>query len=60
MVTTWVVVAEYIDENGVPSFAAWSSDDPPWRTQGLLTHGADLLDLSEILEEDEEEDDFGD
>lgn len=46
MVTTWVVVCEYVDEQGSPGFAAWSSDDPPWRVQGLISHGADMLDLA--------------
>lgn len=56
MVTTWVVVGEYIDENGAPNFAAWSSDDPPWRVQGVLSHGSDLLDLVAAFSVEDEED----
>lgn len=55
MVTTWVVLAEYIGENGSPGFAAWSSDDPPWRVQGLMAHGADLLDLALHVDYEDEE-----
>lgn len=55
MVTTWVVACEFIDEDGSPNFAAWSSDDPPWRIQGLMSHGADLLDLSVEFDLDDED-----
>lgn len=52
MVTTWVVVAEYMDETGATGMAAWASDDPPWRINGLLDAGAQMLDAA--LYDDEE------
>jgi hypothetical protein len=55
MVTTWAVVAEYIDEDGAASVAAWASDDPQWRINGLLSVAADMLDVDEL--DDEEIDD---
>lgn len=55
MVTTWAVVAEYIDEDGAASVAAWASDDPQWRINGLLSVAADMLDVDEY--DDEEIDD---
>lgn len=55
MVTTWIVTCEYIDENGAASVAAWASDDPHWRLNGLLTAAGDMLDVEE--HDDEEIDD---
>ena len=55
MVTTWAVVAEYIDEDGAASVAAWASDDPQRRINGLLSVAADMLDVDEL--DDEEIDD---
>ena len=59
MVTTWVVVCEYVDEKGSPGFAAWSSDDPPWRVQGLMTHGSEMLEIAmndyTVVPEDEDD-----
>lgn len=57
MVTTWAVVAEYIDENGAAGVAAWASDDPHWRIVGLLHVAEDMLDLYDEEDEDEEVDD---
>jgi len=55
MVTTWVVVCEYLDETGAASVAAWASDDPQWRINGLLAAAGDMLDVDEF--DDEEIDD---
>lgn len=55
MVTTWVVVAEYLDEEGTAGVAAWASDDPQWRINGLLHAAEDMLDAFD--DEDEEIDD---
>jgi hypothetical protein len=55
MVTTWAVVCEYIDETGAAGVAAWASDDPQWRINGLLAVAADMLDVDEF--DDEEIDD---
>lgn len=57
MVTSWAVVCEYVADDGVPGFAAWSSNDPPWRIQGLMSHGADLLDMAMTEYADDSEDD---
>lgn len=54
IVTGWVVVAEYIDGDGSANVAAWASDDPPWRTAGLLQVGHELLDTAIGPEEDDE------
>ena len=55
MVTTWVAVCEYIDETGAAGVAAWASDDPQWRINGLLAAAGDMLDVDEY--DDEEIDD---
>lgn len=51
MVATWAVVCEYIDEDGAAGLAAWSSDDPHWRVNGLLSGAIEML----SLEYDDEE-----
>jgi hypothetical protein len=54
MVTTWALVAEYIDETGAAGVAAWASDDPPWRVNGLMHAGIDMLDVDEYEDEEDE------
>ena len=54
MVTSWAVVAEYIDESGAAGVAAWASDDPHWRIVGLLNVAQDMLDVFEDEEIDDE------
>jgi len=55
MITTWVVVCEYIDEDGAASVAAWASDDPQWRINGLLGAAGDMLDVAEFDDEEIED-----
>lgn len=54
MVTTWVVACAYIDEHGGAGVAAWSSDDPQWQVNGLLTAASDMLDVFDDEEIDDE------
>lgn len=58
MVTSWAVVTEYIDQDGTPNVAAWCSDDPPWRIDGLLTVARDLLDASLFDDEDADDEEY--
>lgn len=56
MVTTWVVVCEYLDETGAASVAAWASDDPQWRINGLLAAAGEMLDVDTYDDEEIEDD----
>jgi hypothetical protein len=43
MITAWVSVIEYLDADGQPRLAAFASETPDWRIQGMLTSGGELL-----------------
>lgn len=55
MVTTWAVVAEYIDETGAAGVAAWASDDPQWRINGILAAAVEMLDVEQFDDEEIED-----
>lgn len=55
LLTGWVVVAEFVDENGDPMLAGYArSNMPYWRINGLLDAGPEALAYAE--EWDEEDD----
>jgi hypothetical protein len=43
MVTSWVAVVEYMNENGESDLAAFCSNMPVWRLNGIVEAGHDLL-----------------
>lgn len=52
MVTSWVAMVEYIDEEGCARLGAYSSEMPPWRMSGIIEAGQEML-ADEFLYEDE-------
>lgn len=52
MVTGWISLVEYIDDAGDQRLAAFSSNLPPWRLNGIIETGHEML-----LEEYDYEDD---
>lgn len=55
MVTSWVAMVEYIDDDGVARLGAYSSDMPPWRMNGIIEAGQEML-AEDFMYEDEFED----
>lgn len=43
MVTSWIAIVEYIDQNGESCLTPLSSDMPPWRLAGMLETGREML-----------------
>ena len=43
MVTSWVTMIEYIDEDGDTQLAPLCSDMPPWRMTGIIDTCREIL-----------------
>lgn len=57
MVTNWVTIIEFIDENGEEQLLPACSDMPYWRMIGMLDSGREvLLDEFEVADSDDIED----
>ena len=52
MVTSWVAIVEYMDQNGESCLAPLCSNIPQWRLAGMLETGRDML-FSEYLYDEE-------
>lgn len=55
MVTSWVTMVEYIDAEGCARLGAYSSEMPPWRMNGIIEAGREML-ADEFLYDEEYED----
>lgn len=54
MVTGWIAIVEYIDQNGDPDLGAFASNMPPWRMNGIFDTGREML-VEEFEYDDYEE-----
>lgn len=43
MITEWVTIVEFINEDGATQLAAFASDMPSWRLSGIVEAGHDML-----------------
>lgn len=43
MITGWATVIEYMDAEGAMQLAAFASDTPSWRIDGMMREGTELL-----------------